>query len=95
MPGNEEIVWPEHLLDVDSLIQDDDAASQTSQGSDGIHKPSSSVQRSRQPPTHGMSLYTSDTSSTRDYWDHDSRNYAVYRYSLCYWTGQVNFKLSQ
>lgn len=75
--GDQEIVWPEHLFDGDLQSVDEDAVSQTSQGSDGIRRPSHKAARSS---TSRDLLYPAETSAAREYWDHDTRDYASNRY---------------
>ena len=75
--GDQEIVWPEHLFDGDHQSVDEDAVSQTSQGSDGIRRPSHKAARSS---TSRDLLYPAERSAAREYWDHDTRDYASNRY---------------
>lgn len=75
--GDQEIVWPEHLFDVDHLSVDDEAASQTSQGSDGLSRPSD---RAARPSPSRQLSYPTEAGPARTYWDHDNRDYASSRY---------------
>ena len=76
--GDKEIVWPEHLFDGDHHSVDEDAVSQTSQGSDGIGIRRTSHKTARSSTPQDLS-YPAETSTAREYWDHDTRDYASNR----------------